>query len=242
MGTNSKIKKALAGKMEMDTTAKIKNMLPAAKTVLESLVRNKKAKKELFKIADRKAKSLDLKIESEIKTFWKKHCSRKTDELTIVLKCHLFIESCLDDLISLALPNPKSILEKSSFFQKIILFEALNFSTDKSLVKKLAAINKIRNGYIHNLDRSFTKKELVWLKRNLDVKTKKLSFKDILANLHYLIGYFHAERTITKTFPFITNLKRNDTLIEKDIYASFFWLALVEIGLDFHKVLAGLKK
>ena len=200
------------------------------------------AKKELFKIANKKAKNLDLKIESEIKAFWDKHCSGETDELTIILKCHLFIETCLNDLISLSLPNPEIILEKSSFFQKIILFEALNVSLNKSLIKKLKAINKIRNNYIHNLDKSFTEKELRWLKKNLSVKTKDFSFKDILSNLHYLIGYFHAERTITRSFPFIANLKRNDALIKKDICYLFFYPMLCEITPNLREVFKGLKK
>ncbi|MEO1673658.1 MAG: hypothetical protein AAFR77_23245 [Cyanobacteria bacterium J06631_2] len=72
------------------------------------------------------------------------------EELSPILKGHLFIEGVLETLITRCLPNPDSIFKNQlSFKMKLDLAKSLNLLDDKH-VSAFKAINRIRNNYAHD--------------------------------------------------------------------------------------------
>jgi hypothetical protein len=158
--------------------------------------------------------SLQDKIKSD--TLWEKYCKNTKDELSLFLKCHLLIEKSIDEILTLRLPNPKLLLEKSSFSQKITLLETLNIMFDQNIYKKLKTINRLRNYYVHYLSKDFSKKELQKIVKGLGIDTKVLNFNSILKVLRELLGYLDATKTLISLFPFLLLSVSNNDLIKKD--------------------------
>ena len=98
--------------------------------------------KTVFKISKEDAQRISLKESSEMNSFWRKHCAKISDPLTLIVKSHLFIENLLNEILTLCLPNSKAILAKSTFSYKIMLFESLNLAPNNQLVRKIRKVNK----------------------------------------------------------------------------------------------------
>jgi hypothetical protein len=80
------------------------------------------------------------------------------NDISTVLKGHLFIEKILETLISKHLPNPNSFFYKPrTFALKIDLAKAMGL-LDEEHESALKALNKIRNNYVH-IDNYQLKKE-----------------------------------------------------------------------------------
>ncbi|MBB1434511.1 hypothetical protein H5201_09340 [Pseudoalteromonas sp. SG43-6] len=88
------------------------------------------------------------------------------DELTSILKGHLFIEKALESAISKNLPNPKVFFKKRRTFElKLDLANAMDL-LDHNLFSAIKAANNIRNNYSHNDGYSVALSELNSLKYN----------------------------------------------------------------------------
>ena len=74
------------------------------------------------------------------------------DELSVVLKGHLFLEAALEKRLSLshAVVKPNVLKQmKLGFYKKVQLAEAVGVITE-DLAKPIFKINEIRNNYAHN--------------------------------------------------------------------------------------------
>lgn len=170
----------------------------------------------IYGISKEKAEEISSQAMKESNALWEKHCKNIKDELALFLKSHLIIERYVDEILALALPNAKSILEKSGFARKIILLEALNLMPDQDIYVKLRTINKLRNYYAHYLDKKFSQEEEQKIIKGLGIKEKSLNFNDILKVLHGLFGYLNATKTFMALFPFFYHSFNALDLIKND--------------------------
>lgn len=178
---------------------------------------NKISQKELLV---KKAREYSLKKKTEMDLFYKNHCLNNSDTLSIVLKTHLYIEGCLDELLKMNLPNPKYVLDKT-FVQKLDVFEALNlgFPPGNGFIEsKLKLINKVRNSFAHNLDKNLTEEEF----KQLAAGVKKPNIKNDLTSLKYvfmhIIGYLHALVAMNDFYSFLNSYQRNKAIFTRDIF------------------------
>lgn len=81
----------------------------------------------------------------------------KQDEVSIVLKCHLFLEQTIEKLINKIATRPEIIL-KDSFKRKVDFLFIVGAITD-SIHKDLLLINSIRNKFSHTIKYKFTKQD-----------------------------------------------------------------------------------
>lgn len=81
-----------------------------------------------------------------------------TDELTIVLKCHLFTEYILDQIIVKKLKRRSKILEYK-FSQKVEILYSADL-IPSYLYKNISYLNKIRNKFAHNLGYDISQEKL----------------------------------------------------------------------------------
>ena len=149
----------------------------------------------------------------ECEIFFKKHW-KNANELTMVLKSHLFVENCLDKFFLLAIPKPKHILRKS-FYDKVMIFDALNYSPDKELITKLLAINTLRNKYAHNLNYKLKLKDIKSLLEGVDIKSRKNKVK-LARGLASTMSYLYTTKALFQMFPFATTCYINRKIFEKE--------------------------
>lgn len=150
-----------------------------------------------------KAKALALKDKEAMDKFYKKHWLSNVgnEEITIILKSHLYIENLIDEILSYVLPNPQKILNYK-FSSKVDMFEVLNITPSKLIIEKIREVNKIRNAFSHNLNEKLLKSDLGVLIKGIKIKKDGSSVVKLRAVFMYIIGYLHAFRTICKLFPF----------------------------------------
>lgn len=182
--------------------------------------------KEHRKNLIRKASSYALKQKSEMDSFYKSHCLKNSDTLSIILKSHLYIENCLDEILRMNIPNPESILKKR-FSDKLDIFIALNLGWPPGngfIEEKLRLINKIRNSFAHNLNKKLTIEELQQLAsgltevKSLDVHKLKNVLMGIIANLNALVA-------INEFYPILNFKYRNKEMLKRDLFWSETFLA-----------------
>ena len=169
----------------------------------------------------RKASMYALKQKSEMDKFYKNYCLNNSDTLSIILKTHLYIENCLDEILRMNIPRPQYILDKS-FSQKLNIFQSLNlgFPPGNELIEnKLKLINKIRNSFAHKLDRELTAEELQQLATGLNERpcTSSQKLKCVLMSI---IGWLHCLMAMNEFYPFLHITHRNKKLIKKDVFWS----------------------
>lgn len=173
--------------------------------------------KKLKKSAEQKT----LQAKKEMDLFFGKHIINSNDPIIIVLKSHLYIENCLDRMLSRALPFPNKILKKT-FSNKVDFFEALNLAcppdpNSTEVVFKLRQINKIRNKLAHNLDKKITKKDIEGLMKGVTHKKGATIPQKLIAGLSHFIGYFHCLLSLNDFFPFFSAYERNKNNFKQDI-------------------------
>jgi len=99
------------------------------------------------------------------------------DELTSVLKGHLFIEKALEAAIYQNLPNPKALFKKRRTFELKLDLACSMELLDHNLFSAIKAVNNIRNNYSHNDGYSIAVNDLNSLKYNWSNLQKK-AFKE----------------------------------------------------------------
>lgn len=93
-----------------------------------------------------------------------KHMIFETNELSSILKGHLFIETILETLLKRNLKNPEELLKQQlSFSLKLNLVSSLGILPNNH-IGAIKALNKIRNNYAHNLNYHITIAEINQLK------------------------------------------------------------------------------
>lgn len=114
-----------------------------------------------------KRKNLYKEIESELSeeenkfhTEFHELIGNKTDEIGILLLCHLLIEYYMDRYILVAYPTIEKYKELSLSFSKKINFIFRNKTIFHSLYEGLNALNRIRNKYAHELKYNLTTKDI----------------------------------------------------------------------------------
>lgn len=89
-----------------------------------------------------------------------------SDEISQILKGHLFIEKILEVLISKTLHNPKALFSKNRSFElKIDLAKAMGL-IQESHFSCFKALNIIRNNYAHRANYEVSFEEISSLKLN----------------------------------------------------------------------------
>jgi hypothetical protein len=148
-------------------------------------------------------KELLIKMAKESKNKWegfyKKHWVG-ADELTVVLKGHLFLEQILNEIIILTIPKPQYILDKK-FYDKLKIFEALGLAPSNELIEKLLAINTLRNKYSHNLNYKCADKDIQTIVKGLGTSYQTNRGK-IIMGFNYAIGYLSALKSSWQVVPF----------------------------------------
>jgi hypothetical protein len=88
----------------------------------------------------------------------------ESDEISLLLRGHIFIEKILETLISDNLKNPEALFSKNrSFDLKVNLAKAMAL-IDEKYNSAFKALNNIRNNYAHGPSYKVTFKELSGLK------------------------------------------------------------------------------
>lgn len=118
------------------------------------------------------------------------------DELTIVLKAHLFAEFLIDHIINELFKRPKVVLGYT-FSKKLEIIYSLDLIPNY-VYKNVLLLNRIRNKYAHDLDYRIDPKEIVFFKTD----NKRVVFKDDFKK--------KSNRQIVKLFCFAVLAQFND--------------------------------
>lgn len=203
------------------------------------MIKNKKLR--IYKLSEKQAQEISQQQIKEGNELWKQHCEGSKDDLSLFLKAHLLIEKYLDEILTMCLPNPKALSEKSTFAQKVLLLEALSVVSNKDIYRKLRAINKLRNYYVHCLDKKFNQQEIEEIAHGLGIATKDFNSKIILKALHGVFGFLNALKSIINLFPLVDNFIRNWDLIKKDKFFALCAPILYAVSPEIHKIFKNLK-
>ena len=155
-----------------------------------------------------KLKSKDL---SEFNKFLSNHFYASKDDLTKVLKAHLYVEYLIDQILTSSFPNPSKLL-RTKFSYKIDLLEAIGSEFYMKIIEPLRTLNNIRNKYSHNLNYQPTKYDIYELCKIVELKKERT----LNAGLFSIISYLHALKTVTISLPYLTACLRGKILFEKD--------------------------
>lgn len=162
------------------------------------------------------AKEITLREKKTMDDFHKKHFLNSKDLTTVLLKSHLYIENCLDSILSAVLIKPQRIIDKR-FSDKIDFFESLNLNTPSSvIVNKIRIINKLRNEFVHDLNKELNQTDIEPLLDGIK-HDKNMSLEEKLYRaLQYVIGYLHCIKVLNNHFPFFLSCMRNESIFTKD--------------------------
>ncbi|MDH4358484.1 MAG: hypothetical protein OEV37_00845 [Candidatus Berkelbacteria bacterium] len=149
----------------------------------------------------------------ELREF-KAYINNTGDDLSVILKSHLFVEILINRIILLVIPHPKRI-EDQRFSEKIKLLSDLDyFPHGWELYEKLNALNKIRNGFAHNYKNEIDRKHLETLsgclKKTLSpIERFKIGSEILMNSLLFTIE-------LCTLFPFIQSCSINAKLFRRD--------------------------
>lgn len=126
------------------------------------------------------------------------------DELSIILKGHLFTEYMLDMLIREKFEKPNTIL-KYKFSQKLEILYSLDL-LPLYLYKNISYLNKIRNRFAHNLEYDLSNEKLTFYTsdgKKVDVANGNLKRKSLRIKIRtFCIGVLDQ-----LNYHYIANLK-----------------------------------
>lgn len=172
-------------------------------------------KKRTIEELSKRADELYFQSEKESRDFYNKNILGSKDELSIVLKIHLYLEFNMDKLLSLAIPAPKEIL-KMKFSDKLKILESINFHPiDENIIKKIKVVNTIRNKFSHKLDYKLTNEDILEISKKPN-DTGQSPTQWFLKEAAHLRGFMDAAVHITTLFPFLMNSLRNKELFKDD--------------------------
>ena len=130
--------------------------------------------------------------------------NKHADELSIILKGHLFTEYMLDMLIRKKFKLPNTIL-KYKFSQKVDILYSLDL-LPLYLYKNISNLNKIRNRFAHNLRYDLSNEKLTFYRsdgKTIDVMNGKPKIKSLRIKIRtFCVGVLSQ-----LNYHYITNLK-----------------------------------
>jgi len=126
---------------------------------------------------------------------------RRSDELSMVLRSHLYIESLLDEIITRKLPNPNKLKGKNNlkFSFKVDLAEALGILPE-DYASSIRGFNGIRNNFSHKKGYVLTDDKLSCIKVKWN-ENQKNSFCKALQ-------FSRVEGLTTGLFYFLSSLRK----------------------------------
>lgn len=110
-------------------------------------------------------------------------------------------------------------MSRSLFFKVFFARRAknvLDLPPNNLLVNKIRGINKLRNDFVHNLDKKLSSKDIKEITDDLKGIPSVPAMQGLAAVLHYIIGYLHCLKTLEKLFPFALSCARNEKLLARD--------------------------
>jgi len=140
------------------------------------------------------------------------------DDISIVLKSHLYIESIINNIFKLVFPSDSKIADLT-FSKKIDVLESLDLSVNKRLVIILRGLNKLRNNFAHNYKYELKEEDIARMGHILPHRKikKNLRLKYRLNSLiYYAIGHLHFIRAFEDIYPFFSACLRNDSIFKRD--------------------------
>lgn len=170
-------------------------------------------------ISSKKARQAVLKDKKKMDELFKRHWRNTNDPLALILKTHLYIESCLDQMLSLSLANVNANLLNRRFVDKLEIFRAASLNDPpggNKLIEKLYLVNNLRNKFAHNLNKKLSFKDLTILLKDIKYKKRATNLSKLKTALSYIVGYFHFCITFNKFFPFAAYLLRNEKIFKRD--------------------------
>ncbi len=172
-------------------------------------------KTKVYKELSKKANTLSLSSKTRSDEFYKKYILTSKEEVSLVLKSHLYLEKVIDEILTLTLPESKKII-KMSFLDKVTIVESMDFFIpNKVIIEKIKAINTIRNKFSHELDYTLKRDDLNKLFK-VHKNTKDSNLALFMKEIGYLRGYLEAKINVNKLFPFLMSTMRNKNLFKDD--------------------------
>lgn len=201
----------------------------------------KKQIPNIFEISDRQALKILLKSLKEFDSLWEEHCENTEDDLSLLLKSHLVAEHLLEEILNRCMPNPKTLLKKSSFSYKILLLEALNIMPGENIYRKLKTFNMLRNDAVHALFKEYSEKKVKRIDSDLGLKPHPKKGKELRDVCSEILDYLSTMKIIVNTFPLISVCRSNDALFAKDKSYKHF-LPMLKIAFsEYRKIIKYMK-
>jgi len=167
-------------------------------------------------ISDQEIKGTLLRVKAEMDKFSNKHILNTNDPLVLVLKTHLYIENLLNQILSLILPFSDKLL-KQRFLVKLDFLESLEpLPRKKSMIDKIRILNKIRNGFAHDLEKELDEKDITQLSEGFDIGQNEKSIEKFKMASSHILGYLHVVRSAYDLFPFILSIASNGEIYKRD--------------------------
>jgi len=98
--------------------------------------------------------------------------SRNTDELAIVLKCHLILENYIDKFLQAGYPTIKWDFVNLTFSKKLELINTRGTYLAAVLYKAIKKLNSIRNKFAHDFTYEFKNNDLTEIHQAMDLWEK----------------------------------------------------------------------
>jgi|GEM_PF-1633917 len=159
---------------------------------------------------------LSKKALNETDLFLKNQIKKTDDPLSVVIKSHLYVESLLNQIITLVFPVPKPILNKN-FSYKIDSLLSLDLFPSTEILRKLQHLNILRNKFAHNYKYKILSKDIEPLLMGVKLN-KKISNNLKLRNaLAYIVMYLEALKNVYQVLPFSFLLYSFDKVFSRDM-------------------------
>jgi len=140
-------------------------------------------------------------ITEQEKKYFEKHCSSINDPILLILRVHLYAEYLLERIISSYLPRGDRVIDSANltFFQKLNIVDSFDVISN-SAISSLKNLNKVRNRFVHELERELTFADISQIGRPFGKEFNKLRQKYgddlnicLISILNYLCGFLTAQ-------------------------------------------------
>lgn len=156
-------------------------------------------------------------INKEMQEFFEKNIKDCSEPLILILKAHLYIEVCLNEIFKLVIPRPQKIINNRKFSDKMDIFESLNLSFGiKEICKKVRLINKLRNKFSHDLNAELEENEIRPLLKDIQLKENAPNIENLKTAILQVLSFLHFIRGTIKLFPFYSATVRNREIFRED--------------------------
>lgn len=118
---------------------------------------------------------------------------KQRDPVMMLLRAHLYSEAVMEDLIRLGLPQGEVVNKRANleYHQKVLLVEALDI-LEARLIAALKALNKVRNGFAHKIEKQLTFGDVLQIGASFERKLQNFREKadsDTVKTLKLLLSF-----------------------------------------------------